>query len=151
MGSDSQATRLACLTPREASIFACLVDTVAAPEPLLPPVAYTDCAFAFDRWMAASPALNARGMRALLLALEVMPLARGYRRRFRRLAVDDRVRFLEDLEHSRNQQLRQLMKVMKGAAFLAYYGDDTVMCRVGYDAAANVQRGRELRTQQGRP
>ncbi|HEX4719970.1 MAG TPA: hypothetical protein VH300_15700 [Thermoleophilaceae bacterium] len=151
MGPDSQGTQLACLAPREASIFACLVDTVAAPEPLLPAVARTDCAFAFDRWMAASPALNARGMRALLLALEVTPLARGYRRRFRQLPVDDRVRFLEDIERSPNRQLRQLMKVMKAAAFLAYYGDDTVMRRVGYDAAANVQRGRELRAQEGRP
>jgi hypothetical protein len=49
---------LVCLAPREASIFACLVDAVAAPEPLLPPVAQTDCAFAFDRWMAASPAIH---------------------------------------------------------------------------------------------
>ncbi|HEX6712875.1 MAG TPA: hypothetical protein VF066_05805, partial [Thermoleophilaceae bacterium] len=76
---------LVCLAPREASIFACLVDTIAAPEPLLPPVAQTDCAFAFDRWMAASPALNARGMRTLLLVLEVLPLAMGYGHRFRRL------------------------------------------------------------------
>jgi len=151
MRSGSQVTRLVCLAPREASIFACLVDAVAAPEPLLPPVAQTDCAYAFDRWMAASPALNARGMRGLLLALEVMPVARGYKRRFRQLDVAGRARFLEEIERSSNRQLRQLVKLMKGAAFLAYYGDDAVMRRVGYDAAANVQRGRELRTLEGRP
>jgi hypothetical protein len=142
---------LVCLAPREASIFACLVDTVAAPEPLLPPVAATDCAFAFDRWMAASPALNARGMRALLLALEVMPLAMGFRQRFRRLPVDERARFVSRVEHSSNKHLRQLTKVLKGAAFLAYYGDDDVMRRVGYDAQANVERARRLRAEQGRP
>jgi hypothetical protein len=151
MGSGSQGARLVCLAPREASIFACLVDTVAAPEPLLPPVAQTDCAFFFDRWMAASPALNARGMRALLLALELMPLARGHRHRFRQLPVDERVRVVEELERSSNRQLRQLMKLMKGAAFLAYYGDDAVMRRIGYDASANVERGRALRAREGRP
>lgn len=142
---------LVCLAPREASIFACLVDTVAAPEPLLPPVAQTDCAFAFDRWMAASPALNARGMRALLLALEVMPLAMGYGHRFRRLPVEERARFVKAVDHSANRHLRQLAKLLKGAAFLSYYGDDTVMKRIGYDAQANVERARELRAQEGRP
>jgi hypothetical protein len=142
---------LVCLAPREASIFACLVDTVAAPEPLLPPVAQTDCAFAFDRWMAASPALNARGMRALLLALELLPLGMGYRARFRRLPVDERVRFLQAIERSSNKQLRQLTKVLKGAAFLSYYGDDDVMRQVGYDAVANLERARSLRLQEGRP
>lgn len=142
---------LVCLAPREASIFACLVDTVAAPEPLLPPVAQTDCAFAFDRWMAASPALNARGMRALLLALEVMPLAMGYGHRFRGLPVHERIRFVKAVERSTNRHLRQLTKLLKGAAFLSYYGDDDVMKRVGYDAQANVERARALRVSQGRP
>src|SRR5436190_24302825 len=102
---------LVCLAPREASIFACLVDTVAAPEPLLPPVAQTDCAFAFDRWMAASPAVNARGMRALLLALEVLPLAFGFRRRLRRLPAGERARFVKAIERSSNKHVRQLTKV----------------------------------------
>ena len=141
---------LVCLAPREASIFACLVDTVAAPEPLLPPVAQTDCAFAFDRWMAAGPAVNALAMRALLLALEVVPLAMGYRRRFRRLPVDDRVRFVKAIERSPSRHLRQLTKALKGAAFLAYYGDDGVMRRVGYDAEANLERARAIRQRDGR-
>jgi ferric-dicitrate binding protein FerR (iron transport regulator) len=142
---------LVCLAPREASIFACLVDTVAAPEPLLPAVAQTDCAFAFDRWMAASPTLNALGMRALLLALEMLPLAMAYGARFRRLPVEERARFVKAIERSSNKQLRQLIKVLKGAAFLSYYGDDDVMRRIGYDAAANVERARSLRLQDGRP
>jgi hypothetical protein len=142
---------LVCLAPREASIFACLVDTVAAPEPLLPPVAQTDCAFAFDRWMAASPALNARGMRALLLALEVLPLAMGFGQRFRRLPAPQRARFVKAVERSSSKQVRQLAKLLKGAAFLSYYGDDDVMRRVGYDAAANLDRARALRIREGRP
>jgi hypothetical protein len=142
---------LVCLAPREASIFACLVDTVAAPEPLLPAVARTDCAFAFDRWMAAGPALNARGMRGLLLALEVMPLAMGYGNRFRRLSRAERTRFIRAIEHSSNRHVKQLVKALKGAAFLAYYGDDTVMRQVGYDAQANLERARAVRLSEGRP
>jgi hypothetical protein len=142
---------LVCLAPREASIFACLVDTVAAPEPLLPPVAQTDCAFAFDRWMAASPTLNAQGMRALLLTLELLPLALGYGTRFRRLPAEERARFVEAIERSSNKRLRQLTKLLKGAAFLSYYGDDDVMRGIGYDAAANLERGRSLRLLEGRP
>ena len=151
MDSPGSAERLVCLAPREASIFACLVDTVAAPEPLLPAVAQTDCALFFDRWMAASPTLNARGMRALLLALELMPRALGFRRRFRQLPVEERARFLQKVERSSNQQVRQLVKLLKGAAFLSYYGDDGVMRRVGYDAEANLRRARALRRAEGRP
>src|SRR4029079_3736414 len=142
---------LVCLAPREASIFACLVDTVAAPEPLLPAVARTDCAFAFDRWMAAGPALNARGMRGLLLALEVMPLAMGYGKRFRRLSRAERTRFIRAIEDSSNRHVKQLVKALKGAAFLAYYGDDAVMRQVGYDAQANLERARAVRVREGRP
>ena len=142
---------LQVLSPREASIFACFVDTVAAPEPVLPPVAQTDAALFFDRWMAASPRPNAIGMRALLFAVELLPLTLGYGARFRRLPVADRVRYVEKVEHSPNRHLRQLTKLLKGAAFLSYYGDDAIMLRLGYDAAANVRRGRELRAREGRP
>jgi hypothetical protein len=145
------ADRLAVLTPREASIFACLVDTVAAPEPLLPPVAQTDAAFFFDRWMAASPRLNATGMRVLLHAIELAPRLLGYGGRLRQLPVVDRVRWLDAVERNPNPHLRQLTKLMKGAAYLSYYGDDEVMLRVGYDAESNVERGRALRAAEGRP
>ena len=149
MGSDGK--RLSVLSPREASIFACLVDTVAAPEPPLPPVAQTDCAFFFDRWMAASPALNARAMRVLLHVIELLPLALGYGGRFRRLPVEQRVRYVGAIERASSPLVRQLTKLVKGAAFLAYYGDDAVMLRLGYDADAKLARGRELRVREGRP
>jgi hypothetical protein len=142
---------LSVLTPREASIFACLVDTAVAPEPLLPPVWQTDAAFFFDRWMAASPKPNAIGMRALLYVAEALPLFMGYGSRLRRLGASDRARWVAALEHSPSRQVRQLTKLIKGAAFLSYYGDDDIMRRVGYDADANVRRGRELRAAQGRP
>ena len=144
-------TALRAITPREASIFACVTDAMVAPEPVLPPVRETDAAYFFDDWMARSPALNRIGMRAALYALELSPLFTGGGTRLRRLDADGRVRWLEAIERVKNPQLRLACKLMKGAAQLAYYGDDRVLARCGYDADANLRRGRELRIKEGRP
>jgi hypothetical protein len=142
---------LQTITPREASIFACLTDTAVAPEPVLPPVRETDATAFFDEWMGRSPQLIARGVRSLLYAFELAPLGLGFRHRLRRLQVDDRAEFLRRIEKAPIVQVRQLVKLMKSFAFFAYYGDDRVMLRCGYDAEANLQRGRELRAKEGRP
>jgi hypothetical protein len=139
------------LTAREASMFACLTDTVVAPHPVLPPVAATDAADAFDRWLASAPRPNAAGMRALVVAVELAPLVLGYRRRLRRLPPDDRARCLNALEQSPSAPVRQLVKALKSVASLCYYGDDALLRRLGYDPDANVARGRELRARDGRP
>lgn len=142
---------LRALTPREASIFACVCDAVVAPEPELPPVRETDAVAFFDGWMAGSPALNRRAMRALLYALELSPFATGDRARLRRLDRDARARWLRAIERAPSPQVRLALKLVKGAAQLAYYGDDRVLLRCGYDPDANVRRGRELRLAEGRP
>jgi hypothetical protein len=139
------------LTPREASIFACFTDAVVAPEPVLPPVRETDAVEFFDDWMARSPRLNRTGMRALLYVLELSPLVTGSRKRLRRLDRAGRGRWLVAVEHAPRPELRLVFKLMKGAAQLSYWGDDGLMLRVGYDADANVRRGRELRLREGRP
>ena len=142
---------LAALSPREASIFACLADTVVAPEPLLPPVRETDAVAFFDRWMDRSPRANRVALRGLLYSLELAPRLLGFRGRMRSLSREERARFLREIEQHRLPQLRQLAKLMQGFGQLAYYGDDGVMLRIGYDAEANVARGRELRARDGRP
>ena len=142
---------LLALSPREASIFACLCDTVVAPEPLLPPVRETDAALFFDRWMARSPRINRIALRTLLHVVELAPLALGFGRRLRALGPEARSECLEAVEKRAPSRVRQLTKLVKGMAFLAYYGDDGVMLRVGYDAEANARRGRELRAAEGRP
>ena len=139
------------ITAREASIFACLTDTAVAPAPVLPPVAQTDAAQAFDRWLERAPRINALGLRAALFAIELAPLAFGHRRRLRRLAEADRAAFLATLERHRAPLVRQLVKALKSIAFLCYYGDDQLLNRLGYDPAANLARGRALRVEQGRP
>lgn len=142
---------LAALTPREASIFACLTDAVVAPEPVLPPVRATDAVMFFDDWMARSPALNRRAMRALLYVVELAPLASGHGARLRRLERDRRADWLAAVDRVRSPQVRLVAKLLRGAAQLSYYGDDAVMRRIGYDADANLRRGRELRAREGRP
>lgn len=142
---------LVVLSPREASIFACLTDAVVAPEPVLPPVRETDAVEFFDRWMARSPRLNRVGVRALLYALEAAPRVLGFGARMRSLDPDGRAEYLRSIEQNRVPQLRQLAKLMQGFGQLSYYGDDRVMRIIGYDAEANLERGRALRERDGRP
>ena len=147
-------TGLRALSPREASIFACVCDAVVAPEPLLPPVRETDAVTFFDDWMARSPVLNRIGMRALLYALELSPLAIGRgapRTRLRRLDREQRARWLQTIERTRSANVKLVAKLVKGAAQLSYYGDDRVLVRCGYDPDANLNRGRALRIREGRP
>ena len=139
------------LTTREASIFACLTDTVVAPEPALPPVRETDTVAFFDDWMARSPTLNRIGMRALLYVAELSPFLTGAGRRLRRLDRHERARWLRAIETARSGQVRLVAKMVKGSAQLSYYGDDRVLGLCGYDADANLRRGRELRASEERP
>ena len=142
---------LRVLTPREASIFACVCDTVVAPEPLLPPVRETDAVAFLDRWLAASPRLNRAGLRALIYATELAPRALGQRRRLRALRADQRAEALERAGAARRPEVKALLKLVQSIACLAYYGDHAVMARLGYDADAVVRRGRELRVKEARP
>jgi hypothetical protein len=142
---------LAALSPREASIFACLCDTVVAPGRGLPPVTATDAVEFFDFWVEHSPLLNRVGIKALLYATELAPRLLGFGGRLRALSEADRARALEKVEHTGTPQLRQLAKLLKGLAFLSYYGDDGIMRRLGYDADERVSTGRRLRAAEGRP
>jgi len=143
--------QLAVLSPREASIFACLADTVVAPEPLLPPVRDTDAVAFFDRMMGRAPRVNRVALRTLLYALETGPRLLGFGARMRSLTPEQRAEYLRAIEQNRLPQLRQLGKLLQGFGQLAYYGDDQVMLRIGYDAEANVARGRAVRERDGRP
>ena len=142
---------LSVLTPREASIFACVCDTVVAPEPELPAVSETGAVAFFDRWLAASPRPNRAALRALLYATELAPRGLGLPARLRRLDAPQRARALAAAEAARSRQARRLVQLLEGIAYLSYYGDAGVMLRLGYDADAVVSRARELRRTEGRP
>lgn len=138
---------LTVISPREASIFAALVDTVVAPAPPLPPVHGTDAAFALDAGLAAAPRANRLAVRAALHALELAPLAHGERRRLRQLPADARTRTLARLERG---PLTGAIKGLRALAQLNYYGDPAVMRQLGYDADAVVARAQALREREVR-
>ena len=142
---------LAVLTPREASIFECVCDTVVAPAAALPPVRDTDAVRFFDSWLARAPRPNRVALRGLLNLAEVTPRLRGFRHGLRALPERERERLLFELERAARPRIRQLVKLLKGMTFLSYYGDDRVMRRLGYDAEERVRRARELRAREGRP
>jgi hypothetical protein len=135
------------LTPRAARAFEALVETVVAPGGVLPPVSRTDAVAAFGQILAASPAINRTGLRALLGVVEVGPLATADRRRFSRLAPERRLAWLQRLEHG---AAGPAFEGLVALAKLAYYGDDGVMGALGYDADANLARGRALRAAEAR-
>jgi hypothetical protein len=132
---------------REGDIFACLTDAVVAPGGTLPALSRTDAVAFLERYLAASPRRNRVGLRALLLALEVGPLALGFGARLRRLALPARLSYLAHLEHSRAAPLARALEAL---AKLAYYGDDGVMRELGYDPDAIVERGRRVRREEAR-
>ena len=130
-----------CLTARERAVVSALADTMAAPEPPLPPVAETDAVDAVDAWLARAPALNRAGLRvALRLAGR-----RGFVDRDR----EARTRALRRLE--RVGPLRDIVRVLAGIILITYYGDDEVSRTLGYDAQANLERGRRLVAAEARP
>src|SRR4051794_2505831 len=115
--------QLTTISGREASIFACLTDTMVAPEDPLPAVAATDAVEAFDTWLARSPAVNRLGLRSLLYALELAPLAFGQPQRLRRLTPSQRAAFVDALSSS---PLGPVVTVMRSMGQFSYYGDDNV-------------------------
>lgn len=142
--------KLQVLTPREASIFACVADTLLAPEPDLPAVRDTTTAAGFDSWLARSPAMNRLGVRAGLLLLELSPmLAHG--RRFRSLTPTQRRSFLIGADKRKPLWITVPVDTLRMLAAISYYSDDGVALRLGYDAEARLARGRELRAAEGRP
>ncbi len=108
---------LQTITPREASIFACLTDTAVAPEPVLPPVRETDAALFFDDWMTLAPKLIVGGIRTLLYALELAPLALGFGHRMRQLPPERRAELLRRFETAPVVQVRQVATLLKSMAF----------------------------------
>lgn len=130
------------VTPREANVFACFVDTVVAPGDGLPELAGTDAVEFLDGYLAAAPALNRIGVRATLHALEVGPVLLGYGARLRRLPPDRRLAFLGTIERT---PAAVALQAVEALAKLAYYGDAGVMRGLGYDSEAVVGRARELR------
>jgi hypothetical protein len=136
---------------REASIFTCLATGFIAPIAPLPDVRDTDALATFDDWLARAPRLNRVGLRLLLELVDLAPIALGGRRRLRRMTTSRSRRWLEAAERVPIRALRELVRAVKTMILISYYGDPAVMAHLGYDAPANVARGRQLRHDERRP
>jgi hypothetical protein len=135
------------VTAREANVFACLVEAVVSPVEPLPPLARTDAIAFMDEYLAASPAVNRAGLRALLHALEVGPRALRLGGRFRQLDPAGRATYLARMQRT---AAGRGFQALEAVAKLAYYGDDGVMRTLGYDPDAVVARARRLRREEAR-
>lgn len=139
---------LTVLSGREAAAAARLIEAVVGSQPPgLPAPAQTAALAAFDRLLAAAPRLNRGALRAMLWAVELGPLVGRWRLPLRRLAPAQRAEYLDQLERlPAARPLRAVLALVK----LAFYGEDEVMGRLGYDADAVVGRGRALRVAEAR-
>jgi hypothetical protein len=116
------------MTRREASIFAAVVDAVVDPEPPLPPVAQTDAVAAFERWLAAAPALNRAALRTLLHAVEIAPRIHGEGARLRALPRAARLRAL--------RRWGAPADALRSAAAGCYWGDAGALRVIGVTTPA---------------
>ena len=144
----SHGPGLRVITAREARLFACLTDVVVAPAAGLPAVADTDAVWAFDNNLAAAPAINRIGLRAMLLAVDLAPLVLCRGGRLHTLAPEARTGVVAGLD--RHRVAGPMLKALRGMAHLCYYGDERVMAILGYRPRAIVERGAALRAQEGR-
>jgi hypothetical protein len=99
---------------------------------------------------ASSPPVNRIGFRVILRLVDLAPVLRR-RKRFTELSRPQRDEFLLGLDRSRWFILRTAGRLLKTITMMSYYGDRDVLCELGYDPAANISRGRALRTREGRP
>jgi hypothetical protein len=144
-------TAAKALRSREAAVFASLTEAYCRPEPALPPLATTDAVAFIDAFGARSRRLNRIGFRGILWAVELAPLVRGYGATFTALAAEKQAQFVRSLDRSRSPLLNIGFRLLKTLAVMSYYGDAGVLRATGYDAEANVARGRALRRAEGRP
>jgi hypothetical protein len=147
---------LKVLSRREAAIFTSLTEAycaagAGAERGKFPPVAETDAVAFIDDLASRSRRVNRIGFRLLLAFADLAPLARGYRRRFRKLDSGSRSSFLHGLDKSRWLLLGVCAKLLKTLTMMSYYGDERALRAAGYDFESKLARGREARQRDARP
>ena len=138
---------LSRLSKREADILLCLTDTAVAPSNKLPAVDQTGIVEAFNAFLRASQPIMKVGLRAIILLLEITPKLVGYRRRFRKLSVEQRTEYLNRAIKS---FLAPVVNPVISVFQMLYYGEPSVHAVVGYDPAPQLERCRALRKEERR-
>jgi hypothetical protein len=86
-----------------------------------------------EKFMGALPPLYRMGMVWLLRALEVAPLAMGYRRQFSNLSRKDQVKVLDSFEKSSNYVQRGMIMALKSPVMMIYFCQPEMEKALGYD------------------
>jgi hypothetical protein len=146
-----QGNGLKVLSEREGQIFEALTDTYCAPDGSFPLVSGTDAVLFIDDLTARSSWRNQIGFHLLLAFADLLPIVRGYHKRFRKLEREQRAGFLHGLDKSRWTALALPGKLLKTLTMMSYYGDIEALRAAGYDPEANVARARALRAREARP
>jgi len=85
------------------------------------------------------PSLYRMGIVWILRALEMAPLAMGYRKQFSGLERDDQVKVLDAFEKSANYVQRGIILVLKSLVLVIYLSEPEVEQALGYDHKCLVE------------
>ena len=86
----------------------------------------------FTKVLAVLPAIYRFGILMMLKGLEVSPLTLGFRRRFSKLAIEDQIKVLEELEGSKIY-LRRAIIGLKSMVLMTYLSTAEMEKALGYD------------------
>ena len=109
------------------ALFAALLGTGGADG--LPPFATVDRDGFWRAFDGAAAPLVRAGLRPMLHTLVFLPVVRGYRRPFFRLAPAEQAAFLDAAATDKRSFVRQAVTTLKTLACLAYFDDATVRAR----------------------
>ena len=106
-------------------------------------VADTDCLAFLEKYLSELPSGTALGLKALLVALDLMPVLFIYRpRRFASLSPEDQDRYLLDWQESRIYWRRMALVLLKALFGIGFYNDPKVLRHLGwYETCGAASRG----------
>lgn len=86
-----------------------------------------------EDYVSRLPSLYRNGLVWIIRALEVAPLAMGYRRQFSNLPREDQMKFLAAFEASQSYVQRGIMVALKSQILIIYFSEPEVEKALGYD------------------
>ena len=86
-----------------------------------------------EKYLGMIPSLYRMGIVWILRALEMAPLAMGFRRQFSNLDIDDQVKVLDAFEKSNNYLQRGIALGLKSIIIVIYFSEPEVEHALGYD------------------
>jgi hypothetical protein len=86
-----------------------------------------------ERFVGGLPSLYRIGMSGIIKALEMAPMAMGYRHQFSNLPREDQVKVLVAFEASNNYLQRGMILSLKSIVLINYFSEPEMERALGYD------------------